>query len=230
MLAACGGGGGGGTAATSGGATGGSGGTTASQTVTPPSGPVLDASTLAASAFAALQPSGAITSVAINSPPVITFQVTDASGHGIKGLCATPVKTSTDAASRCANLGFSIAKLVPGTNGSPSKWVSYVIYASPKTTDTAVVPSRPTTENYGTLVDNGDGTYKYTFYRDITKIKDTVAALTLTAPNNAADLGDLTYDPSLLHRVTIQVSGNAPGTGSNTATGTTTTTAVPISL
>jgi OmcA/MtrC family decaheme c-type cytochrome len=227
MLAACG-GGGGGTAATSGGASGGSGGTTASQTVTPPSGPVQDASTLAASAFAALQPSGAITSVAINSPPVIAFQVTDASGHGVKGLCATPTKTSTDAAPRCGNLGFSIAKLVPGANGSPSKWVSYVIYSSPKTTDTAVVPTRPTTENYGTLVDNGDGTYKYTFYRDITKIRDTVAALTLTAPNSAADLGDLTYDPLLLHRVTIQVSGNAPGTGSNTATGTTTTTAVPM--
>ena len=27
----------------------------------------------------------------------------------------------------------------------------------------------PSTDNTGTLVDNGDGSYKYTFYRDITK-------------------------------------------------------------
>ena len=56
----------------------------------------------------------------------------------------------------------------------------------------------------------------------------TVAALALAAPNSAADLGDLTYDPSLLHRVTIQFAGNAPGTGSNTATGATSTAAVPM--
>ena len=34
-----------------------------------------------------------------------------------------------------------------------------------------VTPARPTSDNTGTLVDNGDGTYQYTFYRDITKTK-----------------------------------------------------------
>ena len=43
--------------------------------------------------------------------------------------------------------------------------------------------------------------------------------MTVTAPNNKADLGDLTYDASLVHRLTIQLSGNAPGTGTNTPNG-----------
>src|SRR6516225_8810024 len=34
-----------------------------------------------------------------------------------------------------------------------------------------------------------------------------------------ADLDDLTYDPTLVHRLTIQLSGNAPGTGTNTPNG-----------
>jgi OmcA/MtrC family decaheme c-type cytochrome len=92
----------------------------------------------------------------------------------------------------------------------------------------ASVPTRPSTDNTGTLVDNKNGTYTYSFYRDITKAKDAVAAATLTAPNVAADLGDLTYDPTLVHRLTIQISGNAPGTGSNTPDGTTVTAAVPM--
>ena len=45
----------------------------------------------------------------------------------------------------------------------------------------ASAPTRPSTDNTGTLVDNKNGTYTYTFYRDITKIKDQVAALTDTA-------------------------------------------------
>ena len=69
-----------------------------------------------------------------------------------------------------------MAKLVPGANGAPSKWVSYIVTASPTTT-TGEVPTRPTTDNIGALVDNGDGTYKYTFYRDITKVKGGAAGM-----------------------------------------------------
>ena len=43
-----------------------------------------------------------------------------------------------------------------------------------------------------------------------------------------ADLGDLTWEPNLVHRLTIQISGNAPGTGTNTANGVQTTTGVPM--
>ena len=43
--------------------------------------------------------------------------------------------------------------------------------------------------------------------------------MTVTGANNKADLGDLTYEPNLVHRLTIQISGNAPGTGTNTPNG-----------
>ena len=77
------------------------------------------------------------------------------------------------------NLAFAIAKLVPGANGSPSKWVSYMVTTVPTTT-AAAAATRPSTDNTGTLVDNGDGTYKYTFYRDITKIKSQVDGMTFS--------------------------------------------------
>jgi OmcA/MtrC family decaheme c-type cytochrome len=114
------------------------------------------------------------------------------------------------------NLAFSMAKLVPAANGSPAKWVSYIVTTVPTAT-AAAAPTRPSTDNTGTLVDNKNGTYAYTFYRDITKIKDQVAAMTVAAPNNKDDLGDLSFVPTATHRLTIQVSGNAPGTGTNTA-------------
>ena len=51
---------------------------------------------------------------------------------------------------------------------APSKWVSYIVTTVPTTT-AAAAPTRPTTDNTGTLIDNGDGTYSYTFYRDVTR-------------------------------------------------------------
>lgn len=141
---------------------------------------------------------GEVTSVTINSPPVVNFKVTDASGNPVVGL---GIKNAAGTALN--NMAFALAKLVPGTNGSPSKWVSYIV----TTTATPALGSRPTTDTTGTLVDNGDGTYQYTFYRDITKVKDDVAALTDAGNNRKADLGDLTYDPTLTHRLAIQIGG-----------------------
>jgi len=176
--------------------------------------------------------SGVVTGVTIASPPVVSFKVTDAAGNAVVGLGNTS-KSATATLAGYTNLAFAIAKLVPGANGSPSKWVSYIVTTVPTknaTTGaiTAAAPTRPSTDNTGTLVDNGDGSYKYTFYRDITKIKADVSAMTFTAPNVLADLGDLTYDPALTHRVTVAISGNAPGTGSNTADAVTVATAVPM--
>ena len=136
----------------------------------------VDAATMTPAEFAALAPKGAITSVSIASPPVVTFQLTDANNRGIKGLGFTS-QNATAKKPGLSNLAFAIAKLVPGTNGGPSKWVSYIVTASPTTT-AGEIPRTPTTDNIGTLVDNGDGTYKYTFYRDITKVKDMVASAT----------------------------------------------------
>jgi OmcA/MtrC family decaheme c-type cytochrome len=195
--------------------------------VMPPTGTPIDAAAITPAEFAALAPKGAITGVTINSAPVVTFQLTDANNRGIKNLGFT-TKNATAKLPGLSNMAFALAKLEPGVNGGPSKWVSYIVTASPTTT-AGEVPTRPTTDNIGTLVDNGDGTYKYTFYRDITKVKDAVGTASLSAPNVAADLGDLTYDPAKLHRLVIQVGGNARGTGTNTADGTASgVTAVPM--
>ncbi len=171
-----------------------------------------------AAAWAALETTVDVTGVTIASPPVVTFKVTDAAGRPVLGLGNTS-KSSTATVASLPNLAFSIAKLVPGAAGSPSKWVSYIVTTVPTTT-AAAAPTRPSTDNTGTLVDNGDGSYKYTFYRDITTIKKQVDDMpAVSAPNNKADLGDLAYNASQTHRLTIQLSGNAPGTGSNTPTG-----------
>ncbi len=170
-----------------------------------------------AAAWQALVPVVTVNSVTISSPPVVNFTVTDAAGLPVVGLGNT-TKSSTATVASLPNLAFSIAKLVPSSAGSPSKWVSYIVTTVPTTT-AAAAPTRPSTDNTGTLVDNKDGSYKYTFYRDIVTMKDQIAAMpAVTAPNNKADLGDLTYNANLTHRLTIVVSGNAPGTGTNTPT------------
>jgi len=177
-------------------------------------------------AWAALQPQVTVQSVTVQSPPVVNFKVTDAAGSGIVGL-ANAAQSSTATVPAYANLAFAIAKLVPSADGSPSKWVSYMVTTVPTTT-AAAAPSRPTSDNTGTLVDHGDGTYTYTFYRDITQIKAQVDGMTVSGNNNKDDLGDLTYQPSLVHRLTIQLAGNAPGTGSNTPDGVTNVPGVPL--
>ncbi|CAG4883519.1 conserved exported protein of unknown function [Georgfuchsia toluolica] len=196
----------------------------ASNTATPTS-----AST---AAWAALAPQVTVQSVTIASAPVVNFTVKDAAGNPVVGLGNTS-QSATATVPSYPNLAFALAKLVPGTSGAPSKWVSYIVTTVPTknaTTGaiTASVPTRPSSDNTGTLVDNGNGSYTYTFYRDITKIKDEVAAATLTAPNVAADLGDLTYNANAVHRLVIQLSGNAPGTGSNTPNGVTVTPSVAM--
>ncbi|MDH4289268.1 MAG: OmcA/MtrC family decaheme c-type cytochrome [Aquincola sp.] len=166
-----------------------------------------------ADAWAQLEPTVTVTKVTIASPPVVEFTVLDGFNRPVVGLGNT-VKAAGAKLASYPNLAFSLAKLVPGTNGSPSKWVNYIVTSVNATTE-AVTLTRPSTDNIGTLVDNGDGTYKYTFYRDVPGIKAQVDGITPSS-GNKADLGDLTYQPSLTHRLTIQLSGNAPGTGTST--------------
>jgi OmcA/MtrC family decaheme c-type cytochrome len=176
--------------------------------------------------FAAMKLKVNVGRVTIASAPVVHFSITDLDDNGVIGFGSTS-KSSSATVAQYPNLAFALAKLVPAQNGAPSYWVNYVVTTVPSTTS-AAAPTRPSTDNTGTLVDNKNGTYSYTFYRDITKIKDQVAAMTVSGSNNKADLGDLTYEPSLVHRLTIQVSGSAPGTGSNTANGVETKPSVPM--
>jgi OmcA/MtrC family decaheme c-type cytochrome len=178
-------------------------------------------------AWAALAPQITIQSVTIQSPPVVKFTVKDGTtGLPIVGLGNTS-KSSTATVAGYTNLSFALAKIIPGSNGSPARWVSYIVTTVPTTT-AAAAPTRPTTDNTGTLVDNGDGTYAYTFYRDVKQIQAQVAGMDAGTGNNVADLDDLSFDSSLVHRVTIQLGGSAPGTGSNTPTGATNVTGVSM--
>jgi OmcA/MtrC family decaheme c-type cytochrome len=162
-----------------------------------------------------------VTSVAINSPPVVSFQVKDAYGNPVIGLTT-------------ANVSFAIAKLLPTSNTSPSKWVNYIV--GNRSTG---VPSRPSTDSGGTLVPGATaGTYVYTFGSDITgplqaKIKawfvdgtgnpvtskaytDTSRTPATTYTYTTADVFGtdgklLDYDANLPHRVVVQLSGTAAG-------------------
>lgn len=165
----------------------------------------VNVTTLTPQQQADLKFEGEVTGVTIASPPVIRFTVTDDNGAPIVGI------GQKDANGRLTNLAFSIAKLVPGSNGTPSKWVNYLV-TTVATATTPAAATRPTRDREGTLVDNGDGTYQYTFARDITQIQAQVNAFTYAGNNRRADLGDLTYNPNLTHRLVIEYGGEIPDT------------------
>ena len=133
-----------------------------------------------------------ITAVTINSAPVVNFKVTNQDGAAVAGLTLN-------------DLRFTIAKLVPGSNGAPSRWQNYINTASSGLPAGYVRGNR---ENNGTLVDNDDGTYTYTFKTDITDTAQTCpAAPCIDADGNTLDTS---YDASLTHRVAIQTRGSLP--------------------
>jgi OmcA/MtrC family decaheme c-type cytochrome len=130
---------------------------------------------------------GTITSVTISGPPVVKFALVNQTGAPVQGLPAS-------------DLGFAIAQLVPGQNGSASQWNSYIYgTVKPATCPAAVaacatVPKTQATvesATSGTLIDHGDGTYQYTFAKDITK--DPIVI----------------YDATLTHRVGFEIRGLA---------------------
>jgi OmcA/MtrC family decaheme c-type cytochrome len=190
---------------------------------------VQDAAQMSPEQWAALKPQGRVLGVTMGAAPIVNFELKDAAGNGIKGLGGFTSQSATALAPSYPNLSFSIAKFIPEdpTTKAPSKWVNYIVTSMPTTT-TGAAPARPSTDNTGTLVDNGDGTYRYTFYRNITTIQAFLDGYTYTGNNLKADLGDVTYEPTRTHRVSIQFSGNARGTGSNTPTGATVAAGVPM--
>jgi OmcA/MtrC family decaheme c-type cytochrome len=136
-----------------------------------------------------------ITGVTINSAPVVNFTVTNEDGFPVGGL-------NTD------DLRFTLAKLMPGTNGSPSTWQSYIVRTrtgptgSPGAGTTMVQATR---DQDGTLVDNLNGSYTYTFQTDVTNV--VCPAPCTDAEGNPLDLS---YQPSLTHRLGIQTRGDLP--------------------
>lgn len=123
--------------------------------------------------------------VTIASPTVVDFTLMDGNGNPIKNLPA-------------GSISFKLAKLVPGTDGNASAWQSYINeMEQPGAGPGTEAKTQAATENgsLGTLVDNQDGTYRYTFSFDIA---------TVTTPISVS------YQPTLTHRVTFEIRGFAP--------------------
>lgn len=134
-----------------------------------------------------------ITSVTTSSPPVVNFKVTDSTGAGVSSITAT-------------DLRFNIAKLEPGSNGEPASWQNYLNRAVNGAVEGTQERSA-TGFAFGTLVNLGGGNYTYTFATDITS----AAANPCPAPCTNADGKPLniSYQPGLTHRVTIQQGNSA---------------------
>jgi OmcA/MtrC family decaheme c-type cytochrome len=125
-----------------------------------------------------------IDEVVIASPPMMRFSLADGTGRPVVGLPASAI-------------GFMIAKLVPGADGNASVWQSYINRIEtpgagpwPGTEDQV----QATTENGadGMLVDNGDGSYEYTYATDV------------------ANVAGVPYDPTLTHRASFEIRGFVP--------------------
>jgi OmcA/MtrC family decaheme c-type cytochrome len=191
--------------------------------------PVISASALSATDWAGLNLTGKVTSVNMNQgKPQVTFTVTNNDASPVAGLSANASSTTLSTGAPLVsypNFAFTIAKLVPGSGGN-SQWVSYIISSTPSST-AAAVPNHPSSDNTGTLAEDGLGNYTYTFYRDITQAAAFLQAASYSAAKNQvqSDLGDVSYQPTLTHRIGISVGGAFRGTGSNTANGTASSTA-----
>ncbi len=120
--------------------------------------------------------------ITIASPPVLDFTLTNEDGVRFVGLGQGQVR-------------FTLAKLVPGTNGAPSSWQNYINRTETKGAGpwgaggTAI---QGNSESNGTLVNNLDGTYRYTFATDVTAVTSPLA---------------VSWQPTLTHRLGVQISG-----------------------
>ncbi|MEJ2604858.1 MAG: OmcA/MtrC family decaheme c-type cytochrome [Gammaproteobacteria bacterium] len=129
-----------------------------------------------------------ITSVTIESPPVVEFTVLTEDGEPALGLAEGVV-------------WFTAAKLVPSdpdVNGGLPYWQSYVNRVevaggeafNPNPPDFLDQAIQATADSSGTLEELGDGNYRYTFATDITNVTEPVA---------------VEYDASLTHRIGLEI-------------------------
>ncbi len=116
-----------------------------------------------------------------NGPPIVNFTIVDQDGAAYTEL---------------SGFRFTLAKLVPGSNGDNSAWQSYINRTEETDgsigigTETAVQAHY---ERDGALVNHKNGIYTYTFENDITQISVPIAVV---------------YEPTLTHRIGLQVSGS----------------------
>jgi len=109
--------------------------------------------------------------------PVVQLTLTNDLQQGLFGLAAGEIR-------------FTLSQLSPGTGGGSSEWQSYI------TRDSAGIPNAQAnteTATAGTFVDNGDGSYVYTFAQNLTDYP--------AGP---------VYDEVKTHRLGVEIRGQAP--------------------
>jgi OmcA/MtrC family decaheme c-type cytochrome len=134
-----------------------------------------------------------ITGVTIKGAPVVNFVVTDQAG--------TPSAVLT-----AADVRFNIAKLMSGSDGVPTTWQNYINRA----VNGAVQGTQERSTSgfaFGTLVNDGKGNYTYSFATDITSTTANICPAPCTNADGKAL--DISYQPGLTHRVTIQQANSA---------------------
>ncbi len=131
----------------------------------------------------AKSPVVAIQQVTINSPPVVEFFVTDENGTAFIGV---------------DNPRFTLAKLIPGSNGDTSRWQSYVNRLETAGnvgpgTENKVQATEDSANTGGVLENHGDGSYTYTFGTNVTQVTEPLA---------------VSYQPELTHRLGMRFGGS----------------------
>lgn len=139
---------------------------------------------------------GRITAVSGTTQPTVSFLLVNDIGQPLKGLPASAIR-------------FTVNKLVPGTNGASSQWVSYINTSAAPTAATNPVASWGTvakrqataegaTTAGGVYTDNGDGTYTYRFAKELGAY---------TAADNPGAGPAVAYDGAKTHRIGFEIRG-----------------------
>lgn len=131
----------------------------------------------------------AITGATLGTPSSVDFSVVDQNGFGYVGVLP-------------GTLEVTLAKLIPGTFGDDNAWQSYInVVASPTGLGTGTQPTvEATTDTGGTLFNNYNGTYTYTFGTDIRHVIQPIA---------------VPFDATLTHRVAIAIRSSILPQASN---------------
>ena len=109
--------------------------------------------------------------------PTVQLTLTNDLTQGLFGLAAGEIR-------------FTLAQLSPGTAGGSSEWQSYITRSSAGIPDAQATTETATA---GTFVDNGDGTYTYTFAQALTDYP--------AGP---------VFDTTKTHRLGVEIRGQAP--------------------
>ena len=120
----------------------------------PPGSNVINASQVSDDFLATLDVVSEVTGVTISSPPRVTFTLETDTGIPITGIVPF-----WDQEHRYVR--FTLTKLVPGTDGDPDSWVSYIRDGT---------TGEPDYDTGSKLVDHLDGSYTFTFSTDVTAV------------------------------------------------------------